>query len=52
MRNEDLLRQAQQDAERINQLSNEVRRNLNRETDWRGSRLSGYQPRESLRQVG
>lgn len=52
MRNEDLLRQAQQDAQKINQLSSDVRRNLNRETDWRGSRLSGYQPKQPLRQVG
>lgn len=49
MRNEDLLRQASLDAERVKRLSVQARENLNRETDWQGSRLRGYEPRSENR---
>lgn len=49
---EDLLRQAHEDAQRIKQLPTVDRERLNRETDWSGSRLMGYQPRPHLRASG
>lgn len=45
MRNEDLLRQAFTDAQRVRELSNPTREFLNQETDWNGSRMRGYEPR-------
>lgn len=45
MRNDDLLRQAHLDAERIRSLPQTDRDHLNRETDWNGRRMSGYEPR-------
>lgn len=47
MRNDDLLRQAHLDAQRIRELSQNQREYLNRETDWSGSRMNGYEPRPS-----
>lgn len=45
MRNEDLLRQASSDAQRVRELPSPTREFLNRETDWNGSRMRGYEAR-------
>jgi hypothetical protein len=45
MRNEDLLQQASSDAQRVRDLPSPAREFLNRETDWNGSRMRGYEPR-------
>ena len=49
---EDVLRQAHEDAERIRQLPPIDRERLDRETDWSGFRLVGYQPRPQLQATG
>lgn len=47
MQNDELLRQAYLDAEKVRQFSEQYQSALRRETDWNGYRLNGYQPRQS-----
>lgn len=50
MRDEAFLRQARDDAERIRSLPSSEQDRLNRETDWRGYRMRGYEfPEENTR---
>lgn len=51
MRNDDLLRQAYLDAQRIRQLPDATQQSLRRETDWSDARLRGYQPRPAVLEV-
>lgn len=47
MSRNELLQQASKSAERLKDLSPSARENLRKETDWSGSRLSGYEFRTS-----